>query len=293
MKHAIDHLVLCVNDLDEARGFYERLGFTLTPLARHPFGTANHLAQLEGNFLEILAVVDPARIPKVPPGEFGFGAFNAAFVAKRQGMSTLVLPSDDARGDQRAFAARGLDTYAPFDFARAARLPDGGSVTVSFSLAFVTSRDMPDAVFFTCQQHAPQYFWKAEYQRHANGARAIVEVLMIAEAPARLADFYGKLLGPGLVRKEGDGLRLALEGSSLAILTPGQFKARYPAIESPESGAGPHFAGYRVAVADLPSAEAILSRNQIPFRRSGGRLQIVPADAFGTLIEFAAAGDAL
>ena len=50
----------------------------------------------------------------------------------------LVFASDDARRDQAAFAESGLETYAPFDFERRAKLPDGSEVTVGFSLAFVT-----------------------------------------------------------------------------------------------------------------------------------------------------------
>ena len=52
MTRGIDHLVLAVRDLEKARTFYQRLGFTLTPRAQHPWGTANHLAQLNGCFLE-------------------------------------------------------------------------------------------------------------------------------------------------------------------------------------------------------------------------------------------------
>ena len=51
MNRAIDHLVLCVRDLEAARAIYRRLGFTLTPPARHPWGTGNSLVQLQGNFL--------------------------------------------------------------------------------------------------------------------------------------------------------------------------------------------------------------------------------------------------
>ena len=39
-------------------------------------------------------------------------------------MSMLVFASTDARRDQAEFAVRGLDTYAPFDFSRKAKLPD-------------------------------------------------------------------------------------------------------------------------------------------------------------------------
>ena len=142
MDRPIDHLVICVRDLERASAFYERLGFTLTPRAQHPFGTANRLAQFKGNFLELLAVADAARIPLSRSGHFSFGAFNAHYLERLQGMSMLVFASSDARRDHAEFASRSLDTYAPFDFSRAARLPDGREVTVAFSLAFVTHAEI-------------------------------------------------------------------------------------------------------------------------------------------------------
>ncbi|MBO6820247.1 VOC family protein, partial [Thalassospira sp.] len=48
MSRAIDHIVLCVNDLDAAIAVYTQLGFTVTPRAVHPFGTGNALIQLDG-----------------------------------------------------------------------------------------------------------------------------------------------------------------------------------------------------------------------------------------------------
>ena len=76
MPRDIDHLVLAVRDLDAARATYERLGFTLTPMARHPFGTANSLVQMHGSYLELLAVADPAAIPEPTETRFSFAAFN-------------------------------------------------------------------------------------------------------------------------------------------------------------------------------------------------------------------------
>src|SRR5258708_12094847 len=92
----LDHLVLCVRDLDAARRTFERLGFTLTPKATHPFGTANSLVQLHGNFLELLPVVDRRLIKPVAQGEFAFAAFNERFLVEREGMSILLLPTHAA-----------------------------------------------------------------------------------------------------------------------------------------------------------------------------------------------------
>ena len=62
MKRGIDHLVLCVNDLENCAAFYRQLGFTTTPRARHPWGTDNCLIQLAGSFIELLTVSRPALI---------------------------------------------------------------------------------------------------------------------------------------------------------------------------------------------------------------------------------------
>jgi catechol 2,3-dioxygenase-like lactoylglutathione lyase family enzyme len=290
VKHAVDHLVLCVDDLDRAGRFYERLGFTLTPHARHPFGTANRLAQLQGSFLELLTIADRAQIPAARPGQFSFGAFNADFLGRREGLSMLVFPSEDARADERGFVGRGLDTYAPFDFSRRALLPDGSEVTVSFSLAFVTHADMPEVAFFSCQQHAPQYFWKPQYQRHANGATAVVEVMMAAHDPARFADFFARLLEPQAVERTGTGLRIALSGGAMTVLDPDRWRARFPEAGLGETGVGPRFVGYGVAVEDIDRAEAILRGGDVPSRRRGDRLLIAPRDSFGALIELRPAG---
>jgi catechol 2,3-dioxygenase-like lactoylglutathione lyase family enzyme len=286
VKHAIDHLVLCVSDLDRARRFYEALGFHLTPRAQHPFGTANHLMQLQGSFLELLAVADRARIPAPEPGHFNFAAFAESFLRRRQGLTMLVFPSDDARADQRGFVARGLETYAPLDFSRKASLPDGGEAVVGFSLAFVTNPAMPEAAFFVCQQRAPQHFWKPEFQRHANGAVAAIEALMVADAPRELADFFGRLVAPERVSEETDGLHVRLDGGAIAVLDRAHFKARFPTADHDAGSDGPRFVGYGVAVKDAARLEAILRQNEIPFRRAGDRLHISDRDAFGTVIEF-------
>ena len=89
----IDHLVLCVDDLSQAADLYEKLGFTVTPTGRHDFGTGNRLVQLHGCFLELLTVMDTARVPADRAGEFNFAGFNRDYLLARQGMSMLVFES--------------------------------------------------------------------------------------------------------------------------------------------------------------------------------------------------------
>ncbi|HKX09745.1 MAG TPA: VOC family protein [Stellaceae bacterium] len=288
MNRAIDHLVLAVNDLEAAREAYGRMGFTLTPPARHPWGTANSLVQLQGNFLELLAVAEPAKIVVAEPGRFSFGAFNQAFLKRRQGLSMLVFQSTDAQGDQAEFAARGLETYEPFGFSRQAKLPDGSHKTVAFSLAFVTEPRMPDAAFFTCQQHAPEFFWKPEYQGHANRAGAVIEVVMLANDPGAFAEFFGKLVEPAAVARSEGELRVKLGNGALSLLDATRLAQRFPGTRLRDVLRKPHFAGYSITVGDLAVAETLLKRNEVPYARTSDRLQIAAEHGLGTVIEFAA-----
>jgi catechol 2,3-dioxygenase-like lactoylglutathione lyase family enzyme len=284
MTRGIDHLVLAVRDLDKARAFYEALGFTLTPRAQHPWGTANHLVQLNGCFLEILGIADTAKIPPHAPGTFSFGAHNRGFLAAREGMSMLVFQSHDAPRDQVEFAAAGLHTYAPFDFGRDAKLPDGGIARVAFSLAFVTDPRMPESAFFTCQQHAPKFFWKREYQVHANGARTIAEVVMVAPDPPALAKFFAKLQGNESVNVKNGALSVATARGRITALTSAAFEKRFGA---PSCGpATPHFAAFAISGADAGALAARLAAAKLPHRRAGDALQVPAAAAFGVAIEF-------
>jgi len=286
VKRGIDHLVLAVADLEAARRRYQSFGFTTTPRAEHPFGTANSLVQLGGNFLELVCVDAPRKIPPMTPGHFSFGAFNMDFAARRQGMSMLVLESDDARRDQAEFAEKGLQTYAPFDFSRQATQPDGGQVTVSFSLAFVTEERMPEAAFFVCQQHAPEYFWKPEYQRHDNGAMDVAEVVMVADDPVSFREFFARLEGEDNVSAEGGELAVSTSHGRISMLTPEWFGARFPDATIANAPETPHFAAYQIAVTDLRATEALFVERGVKFVKRRDRLQINAPEAFGVVIEF-------
>lgn len=246
---AIDHVVLAVRDLDAAAKAYEGLGFTLTPRAAHEdrMGTANHLAQFAGrNFIELLEVDRPEKLAphdfsQTPPF-FSFGAHNRGWVAEREGMSMLVFAGDDARADIAAFGAAGVPTYAPFDFDRLARLPDGQEATVSFTLAFATSPDMPKIAFFVCQNRAQEHFWKPAFQTHKNSAQGIKAVYLASPAPERDSAFIGKMFG-GAVTPVPGGMSVSCgRDQAVMVLGPEAILQRDPSF-SPDLDLGPIFAG--------------------------------------------------
>jgi catechol 2,3-dioxygenase-like lactoylglutathione lyase family enzyme len=285
-KRGVDHLVLCVRDLEAARDIYRRLGFTLTPRALHPFGTGNSLVQLRGSYIELLTVVDPAKI--VPPreGEFSFASFNQRFLARREGFSMLALTSEDARADRDEFVAAGLTTYPPFDFSRKAKLPEGEDVTVSFSLVFLGEASMPEAGFFTCQHHTPHFFWDPDYQSHANGALAMVEIVMMAPDPRASMGFFARLLGRDAMAMQDGQLVVALSRGRIVVLDPKRTADRFPGFQQTQAPASPHFIGYRLTVRDFDSVALRLDAAGISYRRTGDTILVGPEMAFGVSVEF-------
>jgi len=94
----IDHVLIAVRDLDEAADLYRRLGFFITAGGEHPGrGTANRLAVLDPEYLELIAVRDPAAAwPALVDHLDRFGP----------GLFTFALASDDLEADLAAFRGR-------------------------------------------------------------------------------------------------------------------------------------------------------------------------------------------
>lgn len=288
VRPGIDHLVIAAQDLEAARVRFARFGFTLTPPARHPFGTGNSLAQLQGNFIELLAVVEPEKLVPMRAGHFSFSAFNAGFLEKREGLSTLVLTSSDAEATNAAWAARGLRTFEPVHFSRQARQPDGGTATVAFTIAFAVDPAMPEAAFFVCQQHTPEAFWQPRYQVHANTARAVVGVTMVAAEPAAHAGFFGRLVGPEAVTAGEGRLDVALEGGRLEVLTEDALAKRFRTARALAGATGTAFVAASLAVEDPDAARRTLAAAEVPVTERDGALEIGPDQAGGLTLELLA-----
>ncbi len=284
--NGIDHLVLAVADLDRARSRYASLGFTLTPEARHPFGTGNSLVQLrERAFLELVTVKAPEAVPEHGPGRFSFAAFNRDFLKKGEGFSMLVIESSDARADLERFRAAGLVTYAPFDFSRKAQLPTGEEATVGFSLAFVSHPEMPDVGFFTCQQRSPDHFWKPEYQVHENTAYAVSSVWLVAEQPLDFADFLQTFADAEDVTAADDRLDVETGRGRIIAVTGSAFEREF-GVPPATAGRSPCLAAYVLNVRDLDTVKARLDEAQLPSAAKRDRI-VIPADEmFGSLVAF-------
>jgi hypothetical protein len=284
MPRDIDHLVLAVRSLDTARAAYGRLGFTLTPPARHPFGTINSLVQLQGNYLELLAVDDAAAIPVHDGERFSFGAFNRQYLEHREGMSMLALHSEDAAADRAAFERWQLPVYEPMSFERQARGPDGVDRPVGFAVTFTSDARVHGAAgFFTCQYLHPENFWRREYQRHANGALCVESAVFVTRDPADFHEFMTYFTGQHEMLSTSLHVRFALGRASVDLMSPVGFHAFFGEDAGPDPR---RFVAYRIAVADLSATRTLLTANGVLFSERLGALVVPPTFAHGAAVAF-------
>lgn len=281
-----DHLVLAARDLAAQAAFYERLGFTIGARNRHPWGTENHIVQLDGAFLELIST-GPGFLPPadVDPHVFSFPRGIADFLARREGLYMLALGSDDARADAAQFRALGLGGFEPFHFERRGRAADGREATVGFTLAFAASKLIADAGFFVCQQHHPENFWSPAQQRHANGARALLSAVLVADGPSDHAEFLSHFTGQREMTVTSMGVEIELAAGRLEVLTPVAFAYRFGAAAAP-GVAAPHFAAFRVGVSDPEATAALLAGNGVGFERRDRQLVVPASAAFGVAVSF-------
>jgi hypothetical protein len=240
---ALDHVGVAVPDLDAAAAEWAALGFTVQPLAPHmadgkPTGTGNRNVMLREGYIELLATIDPAR----PSGTI------ARFLAHHTGIHVLTLATDDeaaalARLERAGFAtaiARSSRPAPPADgLAEFARIP----------LAEADPR------LQLLRHLTPGLVWQEEFLVHANGARALREVIVAADPPAGLAARLSRAAGLALVPDPAGGLALPVPGGRVRILPPEVAARLLPGAEVP---ALPAILGIVVQTDDLTACARLL-----------------------------------
>lgn len=283
MANGLDHVVHAVRDLDAAAHLYRRLGFTTGARNRHPWGTHNVLIQLPGFFVEMLTVAEPEKL-----GEDGFsrlfGTYNQSFLTRDEGLSLLILESQDAAADAAAYAAKGIAVGEAIRFDREGRRPDGSVVRVGFSLAFAEDRAAPWIHFATCQQHHPENFWNPDFQHHANSATGIAGVVMVANDPAAHRDFLASFTGRE-VQSSDAGVAVDTARGAITVMTPSAFTAAY-GVAARAVDTGARLAALRFVVTDIAAAEDALAAGEVEAQIEPERLVIGPGPAMGATVVF-------
>jgi hypothetical protein len=285
MARGLDHIVHAVRDLDAAADLYRGLGFTVGARNRHPrtWGTENHIIQLPGVFIELLAVTDVSGMVPHAARHFSFGAFNRDFLARDHGLSMLVLEGRGA-SDAGEFRAKGIGDFELYEFEREGRRPDGTSVKLAFALAFASDPGAPDIGFFTCTQRFPQNFWNPQFQIHANTAKAVAGVVFVAQETASHAAFLTAFSGAESQANES-GLLINTPRGDIEVITPAAFVRRF-GVSAPDVSRGGRLAAIRFSVTDASLLTSVSAAAGIAGLYAENFTVIGREDAMGAVLVF-------
>jgi Glyoxalase-like domain len=274
----IDHTVVMVRDLDQAAENWKRLGFTVSPRGTHSahMGTGNYTMMLDPDYIELLGVLSPTE----------HNAPARALLEKREGIERVAFTAIDSAAGAEEIRERGYAPIGPTDFERPVTMPDGTLSAAKFRTFQWPVAEAPAGMrIFACQHKTRETVWIPELMKHANGAKRLRQVLLVAPEPAKEAAHLAKLVDRE-TRNEADGAVAVPSGADRAdfvFLTRDQLAERYPGVSLaglPDRGA----VGLVIA-ADLDAAEKALGSNGV---RSGQSICVPPAAANGTLLSFTA-----
>lgn len=281
----LDHLVVPVAELAAARRRLSTLGFTVAADGRHPFGTENCCVYFrDGTFLEPLAVADRTAYEQAAEAgnRFVLGDREFRDIIGQEGLSAIVLATDNAEADHAAFAEAGISAGDMLDFSRPMVFPDGRSQTASFRLAFAETGGPGDVFAFTCQRINVPASDRTALTTHDNGVIGIHAVVFTHPDPAAFRAYLQAVTGEEAA-VAGVGGALAFGKARINVLTPETFADTY----GREFSEGTGFAGRLIvfAVTSMADLSASVARTGIDHFMSGAML-LVPSVA-GQSVAFA------
>ena len=272
----IDHVVVMVRDLDNAAENWKQLGFTVSPRGTHSahMGSGNYTIMLDPDYIELLGVLTPTE----------HNAPARAFLDKREGIERIAFTAVDSADGAEEIRARGYPPIGPTDFERPVRMPDGTLSAAKFRTFQWPVAEAPGGVrIFACQHKTRETVWIPELMKHANGAKCLKQVLIVAPEPAKEAAHLSRMIDRE-AREESDGAVAVPSGADRAnfvFLTKEQLSRRYPQV--PLASLSERGAAGLVIAADLTLTEKALGATGV---RSASATCVPPAAGNGTLLAF-------
>jgi catechol 2,3-dioxygenase-like lactoylglutathione lyase family enzyme len=280
----IDHAIVGVRNLEQARASYERLGFQATPRGRHVgWGTANYCLMFPNDYLELLGIVDPAQ----------FTNDLERFLAEREGLLAIALRSTDPEATHAAWQSAGLDPAEIADLGRRLE-PD---LELRFANVMLPQAATGGVRLFACSHVTPEAMRQAGWLRHPNGALGIASLTIAVDDPDAFHDPMAQVFGTICLTQTDDTLAVHTGNGVLLFVTPDDLDMLHPELEAIVTDAAgdgtPTLAALSLTVRDLAATAAWLDQRGIAYRcDSGGTIGVPPEHTHGVMLEFVAAGAA-
>lgn len=292
MLTRIDHVMICVPDLEQGIDSYTRLGFDIHPGGVHAGrGTQNAIAFHDEDYLELLSVREPDRDATAAAAVGQPSAALVEFLAQGGGFRYIAVQSDDLVADVAAMRRRGVDIGDPVEGGR--RAPSGQELR--WKTAVLGPRDaLP--IFFI-QHLTPLPERRRQVPRagqHANGVLRSDRAYIVVPDVKAAAASYGRVLGmsvPPIQRGNVIKADMAVFDLGPTGLTVAQPAEPGPAAEAlRRRGPGPFQVLYRTSSMD--AALRWITDHGVPpptrgIRNTGEQAMLVgPEQACGAYIGF-------
>jgi Glyoxalase-like domain len=274
----IDHVIVAVRELENARSTWSRLGFALSPRGRHiGQGTANYCVMFPSDYLELLGIVDAADSAERLD----------AFLARREGlMAAAFAPAGTAEEARAALLRRQLHPSEPRPLAREIELPQG-TVMPRFSLISLPPDETPGLDSFLCSHLTPALMRRPEWLAHPNGAIGLRAVHVLVESTAPLLPAYDRLFGIVQVTTTDAVAVVNIGRQRLVFSTPDDFQTMHPGIEIDPGFSPPGIVALELGVERLQRTIDHLTQRHVAFdEMPGGTLAVPARDASGAVLLF-------
>lgn len=274
----IDHVIVAVRELENARTAWSRLGFALTPRGRHiGQGTANYCVMFPSDYLELLGIVDAAdSVERLD-----------AFLARREGpMAAAFAPAGTVEEARAALLRRQLHPSEPRPLTREIELPQG-TVLPRFSLISLPPDETPGLDSFLCSHLTPALMRRPEWLAHPNGAIGLRAVHVLVESTAPLLPAYDQLFGIVQVTTTDAVAVVHIGRQRLVFSTPDDFQTMHPGIEIDPGLSPPGIVALELGVERLQRTIDHLTQRHVAFdEMPAGTLAVPAREASGAVLLF-------
>ncbi|MCZ4353863.1 VOC family protein [Roseovarius aestuarii] len=214
----LDHIVLAVQDLDDAADAWRKAGFVVSPRGVHSefMGTANHTIMFQDDYIELLGVLSETK----------FNLPTRSFLSAGEGLERMAMRGQESAKAVAALQSDGVAATGPVDFRRPLVLADGTASEAAFRIFHWPDEPAPGgARLFACEHLTRDTVWLPELMAHPNGARGVRQVEVRVDAPEAEAATLARLLGLSAAPDAKGGMRVQMKprGADIVYRTASDF----------------------------------------------------------------------
>lgn len=211
MLRGIDHIVIAVHSLDEARKVYGDLGFVVVEGGKHPYGSYNNLIGFQdGSYIELLGFYEES------PDHAWWDLLHE----RGGGLIDFCMQTDDIRADHAALKAQGVEMSELAELTR--DRPDG------YHLSWINNKTFgkyQGIVPFIIEDQTPRDERVPKERTHSNGVTGIDTLTLVTGDLALVKHIFSGLdgiTGEDITRNDlqADGIRYRIGAHQIDYLTP-------------------------------------------------------------------------